>query len=125
MRKLTKKEEQIMELYWSRGPMFIHELQALYDEPRPHFNTLSTQVRTLEKDGFIGHRPFGGTFQYFAAISREEYGKGGIFGIVKDYLGGSYRDVVSAFVLDEHLSLDELKALVAQIEASEEPEKSR
>ena len=118
MRKLTKKEEQIMELYWSRGPMFIHELQALY-------NTLSTQVRTLEKDGFIGHRPFGGTFQYFAAISREEYGKGGIFGIVKDYLGGSYRDVVSAFVRDEHLSLDELKALVAQIEASEGPEKSR
>lgn len=120
MRKLTKKEEQIMELYWSRGPMFIHELQALYDEPRPHFNTLSTQVRTLEKDGFVGHRPFGGTFQYFAAVSREEYGSGGIAGMVKNYLGGSYRDVVSAFVRDEHLSLDELKALVAQIEAAED-----
>ena len=120
MRRLTKKEEQIMDLYWSRGPMFIHELQDLYEEPKPHFNTLSTQVRTLEKDGFITHRTFGGAFQYFAAISKEEYGRGGIAGMVKNYLGGSYRDVVSAFVRDEHLSLDELKALVAQIEASED-----
>ena len=106
MRNLTNKEEQIMELYWDKGPMFIHELQALYDEPRPHFNTLSTQVRTLEKDGFI-------------AITREEYGKGGIEGMVKTYLGNSYRDLVSAFVQDEHLSLGELKELVATIEAAE------
>jgi predicted transcriptional regulator len=119
MRNLTNKEEQIMELYWDKGPMFIHELQALYDEPRPHFNTLSTQVRTLEKDGFIAHRTLGGSYQYFAAITREEYGKGGIEGMVKTYLGNSYRDLVSAFVQDEHLSLGELKELVATIEAAE------
>ena len=109
-----------MELYWAHGPMFIHELQALCDEPRPHFNTLSTQVRTLEKDGFIAHRTFGGSYQYFAAVTKEEYGKSGIAGIVKDYLGNSYRDLVSALVRDEHLSLGELKELVATFEAADD-----
>lgn len=119
MRKLTNKEEQIMVLYWSRGPMFIHELHSLYEEPRPHFNTLSTQVRTLEKDGFIAHRTFGGSFQYFAAVTREEYGKEGVAGMVRNYLGNSYRDLVSALVHDEHLSLGELKELVATFEAAD------
>ena len=39
--------------------------------------------------------------------------------MVKTYLGNSYRDLVSAFVQDEHLSLGELKELVATIEAAE------
>lgn len=119
MRRLTRKEEQIMDLYWSHGPMFIHELMSHYDEPKPHFNTLSTQVRTLERDGFIAHRSFGTAYQYFPAISREEYGSGGIDGLVRDYLGNSYKDVVSTFVRDEHLSVDELRDLVAQFEAAE------
>lgn len=42
MKKLTNKEEAIMRHFWARGPLFVRELQALYAEPRPHFNTLST-----------------------------------------------------------------------------------
>ena len=45
MKKLTNKEKEIMTLYWQHGPMFVRELQEHYDEPRPHFNTLSTIVR--------------------------------------------------------------------------------
>lgn len=119
MRKLTKKEEQIMHLYWSEGPMLVQELREHYDDPKPHVNTLSTQVRTLEKDGFIGHKAYGPTYQYYARINREEYGRGGIFGIIKDYLDSSYKDVVSSFVKEEKLSLEELKDLIAQIEAGQ------
>ena len=49
MKKLTNKEKEIMDLYWQHGPMFVKELLEFYDEPRPHFNTLSTMVRILEK----------------------------------------------------------------------------
>ena len=51
MKKLTNKEKEIMDLYWKHGPMFVKELLEHYDEPRPHFNTLSTLVRILEKNG--------------------------------------------------------------------------
>ena len=45
MKKLTNKEKEIMDLYWQHGPMFVRELQALYDEPRPHFNTILSSRR--------------------------------------------------------------------------------
>ena len=56
MKKLTNKEKEIMTLYWQHGPMFVRELQEHYDEPRPHFNTLSTIVRILEREGYLGHK---------------------------------------------------------------------
>ncbi|MFA6895468.1 MAG: BlaI/MecI/CopY family transcriptional regulator, partial [Bacteroidales bacterium] len=59
MKKLTKKEEIIMDLFWEKGPMFLNDLREFYDEPKPHFNTLSTQVRTLEAEGLIGHKTYG------------------------------------------------------------------
>ena len=59
MKKLTRKEKEIMDLYWQHGPMFVKELLEYYDEPRPHFNTLSTTVRILEKKGMLGHKQFG------------------------------------------------------------------
>ena len=52
MKKLTKKEEEIMNLFWDKGAMFVRELLEHYDEPKPHFNTLSTMVRNLEANGY-------------------------------------------------------------------------
>ncbi len=43
MKKLTNKEKEIMDLYWQHGPMFVRELQEHYADPKPHFNTLSTE----------------------------------------------------------------------------------
>ena len=63
MKRLTTKEKEIMELYWQHGPLFVKELLEYYDEPRPHFNTLSTTVRILEKKGFLDHKQFGTSFE--------------------------------------------------------------
>lgn len=115
MMKLTNKEREIMELYWLHGPMFVRELLEFYDEPRPHFNTLSTMVRALEKRGFVGHRQFGTTFQYYPLITEQEFGKEGIAGMVKNYFEGSYLNVVSSFVSDEKISVDELEELIKMI----------
>ena len=52
MKKLTRKEEEIMNLFWDYGAMFVRELLEKYEEPRPHFNTLSTMIRILESNGF-------------------------------------------------------------------------
>ena len=70
MKKLTNKEKEIMDLYWQHGPMFVKELLEFYDEPRPHFNTLSTMVRILEKEGFLDHKQFGNTYQYYPLVSQ-------------------------------------------------------
>lgn len=49
MKGLTAKEEEIMGFFWEKGPLFVKEILAFYDDPKPHFNTLSTIVRGLEE----------------------------------------------------------------------------
>lgn len=57
MKRLTVKEEEIMRIFWEHGPMFVRELLSFYDEPKPHYNTVSTLVRGLEEKGFRGIKP--------------------------------------------------------------------
>lgn len=105
-----------MELFWQHGPMFIRELLEHYEEPRPHFNTLSTIVRRLEHEGYIGHKQYGSTYQYKAIISEQDYAKRNIFRLVDNYITDSYKGLVSTFLKEEKLSLDELRDLISQVE---------
>ena len=120
MKRLTTKEKEIMDLYWKHGPMFVKELLEFYDEPRPHFNTLSTTVRILEKKGFLDHKQFGTSYQYFPTISERDYGRSSLTGIIKNYFDDSYLSAVSSFVKEEKISVDELKELIERIESADE-----
>ena len=55
--EITKREEEVMNLLWENGPLTVAEMLALYPDPKPHFNTVSTMVRSLEKKGFTTHPP--------------------------------------------------------------------
>ncbi|MBQ2857152.1 MAG: BlaI/MecI/CopY family transcriptional regulator [Bacteroidaceae bacterium] len=116
MKRLSAREEEIMEFFWEKGPLFVKEIVALYDEPRPHFNTLSTFVRGLEEKGYVGHRVFGNTYQYYALVSREDFKKKTLKGIISKYFNNSYLGVVSSLVKEEDISLDELKELIREVE---------
>lgn len=119
MKRLTKKEEIIMEHFWTRGPLFVRELRELYPEPRPHFSTLSTQVRTLQEAGFIGHESYGPTYRYFAAVTRDEYKQHSLAGVIDKYFGNSYMGVVSSLVKEERITVAQLKELIAMVEKGE------
>lgn len=116
MKKLTNKEKEIMDLYWQYGPMFVRELLEHYDEPRPHFNTLSTIVRILEREGYLGHKQYGNTYQYYPLITEQEYGRSSIAGVIKNYFDDSYLKAVSSFVTEEKISVAELRELIEEIE---------
>lgn len=116
MKSLTNKEEEIMNHYWDKGEMQIRELQALYDDPKPHVNTLSTLVHILEDKGFLSHRNLKTrTYAYFPKISREGYKRGSLNNVVNKFFGKSYLGVVSTLVSEEKISLDELKDLIKRL----------
>lgn len=109
-----------MNFFWSKGALFVREILEFYEEPKPHFNTLSTIVRGLEEKGFLDHKSFGNTYQYFALVSQEEYKSGTLSNVVKKYFKNSYLGVVSALIEEEQISLEELKRLIEQVEKSTE-----
>ena len=116
MKRLTAKEEEVMGWFWEKGPLFVRELLSFYDEPKPHFNTLSTVVRGLEEKGFVGHKTYGNTYQYYATVSRDDYRRGTLRGVISKYFDNSYLGVVSSLVQEEKISVKELKALIKQVE---------
>lgn len=121
MKSLSEKEEIVMSLLWDNGPMFVNDMLEHYSEPRPHFNTVSTVVRGLEKKGYVSHKVYGTAHQYMALLSRDDYHKKTLKGMINKFFGNSYMRVVSALVEEKDVSLDELKELIRQVE--EAPEK--
>ena len=100
--------------------MFIRDIVAAMPEPRPNYNTVATQVRFLEEKGFVVRRPMANSYQYSVAVSEREYReyRGQTVGdVVSRYYGNSYTSLVSQFVEEEKMGLDELKALIAEIES--------
>ena len=120
MEKLTRKEEELMQWFWQRGPLFVRELVALYPDPKPHFNTLSTMTRSLEAKGYLSHNASGTTYQYFPVVSAEEFRKGSLSQVIDKYFGRSYLGAVSALINEEKISVEELKELIREIETHNE-----
>lgn len=110
--KLTNREEEIMTYLWEHGESFVKDIILSFDEPKPHYNTISTIVRNLEKKGVIDHKDYGTTFKYFAAISKEEYGTQHMQQQVKKYFNNSFASMVSSFVESNNLSTDEINELI-------------
>lgn len=116
MKSLTNREEELMKLFWEKGPLFVKEIIPLLDDPKPHFNTISTIVRGLESKGYVSHEAFGNTHRYFAVVSESDYGKKTLGSVVNRYFGSSYLNAVSSLVKEEKISIDELKSLIEFVE---------
>lgn len=114
--KLTAKEEALMNIFWEKGDMCIRDLVELIPEPKPSYNTVATQVGFLENKGFLKRHPVANTYIYQVAISEKEYRGSAVSDMVERYYNNSYTSLVSQFVEDEKLNLDELKELIERIE---------
>ena len=59
MIKLTAKEEEVMEKIWQIGNCAPKDVLALYEEPKPHINTIATyqhhrhHVSDVGKEGLL------------------------------------------------------------------------
>ena len=124
IKELTIKEEEVMQCFWEHGPLFVKQLVEMYPKPKPHFNTLSTYVRSLEEKEYLSHEVFGTTYRYFSIISEEEYRRGNLKTVVKKYFDNSYLSVVSSLIKDENISVDEVRKLLDEVESSESTDNS-
>ena len=115
MKKITRKEEEVLNLFWEKGPMFVRELLLCYPDPKPHFNTISTMVRSLEEKAYVAHETLGNSYRYHAVISKEHFSKGTLKNVIDKYFNHSYLDVVSMLVKEEKLSESDIQALITQV----------
>ncbi len=117
MNTLTKAEEQIMQILWEEEEGFVKELLLKFPEPRPAYNTVSTIIRILEKKGFVDHRSFGKSHQYYPLVSRDQYRNERFSSLMKNYFNNSMKQVLSHFGKDGSMDMKEADEIISMIEA--------
>jgi predicted transcriptional regulator len=108
MKKLTAREEEVMEVMWQLGECAPKDIVAQYSEPKPHVNTIATMVQSLERKGYVSHRQQGRGYIYFPVVKQEDYGRTKLGGFVDRYFKHSYMELVSSLVAEEKVSEQEL-----------------
>ncbi len=108
MRELTRAEEQVMQVLWKIKKGFVKEILERFGEPKPAYNTVSTIVRILQDKGFVDHKAYGRTHEYFPVISKDDYSKMHLDTFVKDYFSNSFEKMVSFFAKEKSISIKEM-----------------
>ena len=115
--KLSKAEEQLMELIWRNEKIFMKELIEKYPEPKPAATTIATLLKRMQDKGFVAYHVYGNSRQYFPLVKKEDYFSKHVKSIIKDYFNNSPLQFASFFATSSNLSekeLEELKKIVQQ-----------
>jgi BlaI family transcriptional regulator, penicillinase repressor len=112
MRELTRAEEEVMQVLWKIEKGFVKDLLEHFPDPKPAYNTVSTFVRILQEKGFISHKAYGRTHEYFPVISKDEYSKMHLKAFVTDYYSDSFGKMVSFFAREKEISLKEMEEII-------------
>jgi len=110
--ELTRAEEEIMQILWDIERGFVKNLVERFPDPKPAYNTVSTIVRILESKGFVGHKAYGKTHEYFPLVAKDEYRRQYLNSMLNDYFGGSFRQLASFFIKHEKLDIREMEELL-------------
>ncbi|HOO83895.1 MAG TPA: BlaI/MecI/CopY family transcriptional regulator [Prolixibacteraceae bacterium] len=115
MKELTKAEEQVMQILWKLEEAFVNDLVEQMPEPKPAYNTVSTIIRILEKKGFVDHKAFGKTHQYFPLISKKDYTRKFLKNFLGNYFENSFKEMVSFFAKEDNMSVNEIEELMQEV----------
>jgi BlaI family transcriptional regulator, penicillinase repressor len=110
--QLTKAEEQVMQILWEMGDGLVKDIREQFSEPKPARNTISTVVRVLEKKGFVAHKAYSNVHIYYPLITKSEYSKKQLFGLMESYFNNSFPAMASFFAKEKDLSIKELDELL-------------
>ncbi len=113
--ELTKAELEMMQVIWDKEKVLVHDILDVLPEPKPAYNTVSTIVRILEQKGFVGHKAYGRTYEYFALVSKEDYTQRYMTTVLDNFFDGSLSRLVSFFSKQESISAGEQAEIIKML----------
>lgn len=110
--ELTRAELEIMQILWNREVGFVNDILEDMPHPKPAYNTVSTIVRILEKKGFVGHRSYGKSYEYYPIIDRDTYTGGFMSSVLNNFFGGSASRMMSFLSNNNSISVEEVDEIL-------------
>lgn len=114
MQKLTRAEEELMQRLWALEKAFLKDLIEAMPTPRPAQSTVATMLKIMETKGFVGHKAYGKSFEYFPVLSRKDYSKAYFGQYLNSYFGGSFKKMLHFFMEEDDLDLQTLDDLMRE-----------
>ena len=109
--KLSKGEEQLMEIIWQQEKVFLKDILAAYPDPKPAGTTIATLLKRMQDKGFVAYEAFGNSRQYHALVKKSAYFSKEVNGIVKNYFNDSALQFASFFTRSSNITPAELEDL--------------
>lgn len=113
--KLTRAEEQVMQILWKIGSGTVHDVLQNFDDDKPARTTVATVLSVLEKKGYVEHELGGRNNIYRPLIAREQYSKKQLKSFVRDYFNGSASAMFSLFAKDADMSVEDLDRIMNEV----------
>lgn len=113
--RLTKAEEQFMQVLWNLEEASVKEIIEQLPDPKPAYNTVSTIIRILETKNIVGHKTKGRGHIYFPLIKKTDYSNQSLQKLVDGYFGGSFKNMVSFFVKKNDVDMNDLESILQSI----------
>lgn len=124
MEELTAKEEEVMQVLWKLDRALVRDILSRLPNANQPYTTVASIVRILEKKGYVSHKPYGKTHEYFPLVTKAEYRRRKFRGLLAHYFDNSIESVVSFLAKEEKLSPEEFEELTKMIAGESENEKN-
>lgn len=105
---LSKTEEQLMEILWRLDNAFMKDILDAYEEPVPANSTILTLLKRMQDKGYVAHRLFGNSRQYYPLVEKSEYFGRHVNNLIKDFFNDSPLQFASFFTQSTNLTQEEL-----------------
>ena len=117
MEEITNAQEEVLRALWQINDGAVSDVLNQLADPKPAYNTVATVIKVLEKKKYIAHRSYGKTNVYYPLISKKQYAQHMIGNSVKDFFNSSISQLVSAFVNQKKISINELEEIKDLVDA--------
>lgn len=109
--RLSKSEEQVMNYIWKLNTAFMKDILLEFPEPKPAATTVATLLKRISDKGYIAHKLYGRSREYYPLITKNDYFSTHVNGLIKNFFNNSASQFASFFTQETDLSKAELKEL--------------
>lgn len=106
-----------MEIIWKMEKAFLKDLIDASPDPRPAATTVATLLKRMSDKGFIGHKLYGNSREYYPLVTKSDYFARHVKGIIKNNFNNSALQFASFFTRSTNLTaveLEELRKIIEQ-----------
>ena len=108
---LSKKEEEVMEVIWSKGKAYAKDIIDAAAEPKPAATTIATLLKRMKDKGFIDYVQQGNSRLYFPLVKKDDYFSKEVKGMISNFFNNSVAQFASFFAKSNNMSVEELEKL--------------